>query len=41
MPWIGTTGGTDLKLGSLATIAVAKLCEAHENWFPSFMAGRA
>jgi phosphoribosylformylglycinamidine synthase len=38
-PWIGTTGGTDVKLGEAAAIPVAKLREAHENWFPAFMAG--
>jgi phosphoribosylformylglycinamidine synthase len=38
-PRIGTTGGGDLKLGALAVISVAKLREAHENWFPAFMAG--
>jgi phosphoribosylformylglycinamidine synthase len=36
---IGTTGGSTLKLGTLASIPVAKLREAHENWFPSYMAG--
>ncbi len=36
---IGTTGGPDLKLGSVISISVAKLAEAHENWFPAFMAG--
>ncbi len=36
---IGTTGGSDLKLGGLCTISVANLTRAHENWFPDFMAG--
>ncbi len=39
MPWIGKTGGSDLKLGDVISISVAKLREAHENWFPAFMAG--
>ena len=38
-PWIGRTGGADLKLGDVVSISVAKLREAHENWFPAFMAG--
>jgi len=33
----GTTGGNDLKLGTLVSISVAKLKEAHDNWFPAFM----
>jgi phosphoribosylformylglycinamidine synthase len=37
-PWIGTTGGTALKLGE-ATIPVADLRDAHEAWFPRYMAG--
>ncbi len=36
---IGTTGGTDLKLGARVSISVAKLKEGHENWFPAFMTG--
>ncbi|MEP0323082.1 phosphoribosylformylglycinamidine synthase subunit PurL [Bauldia litoralis] len=36
-PRIGTTGGTDLILGGVVSISVAKLREAHENWFPTFM----
>jgi phosphoribosylformylglycinamidine synthase len=40
-PWIGTTGGAELKLGSAGAISVAKLREAHEAWFPAFMAGSA
>jgi phosphoribosylformylglycinamidine synthase len=39
MPWIGTTGGDSLNLGEVVSISVAKLKEAHENWFPAFMAG--
>ncbi len=38
-PWIGHTGGSDLKLGSVVSISVAKLREGHENWFPAFMSG--
>ncbi|MEJ0013279.1 MAG: phosphoribosylformylglycinamidine synthase subunit PurL [Bauldia sp.] len=38
-PWIGTTGGADVKLGEADAIPVAKLRAAHENWFPAFMAG--
>ena len=38
-PWIGNTGGSDLKLGDVISISVAKLKEAHENWFPAFMSG--
>jgi phosphoribosylformylglycinamidine synthase len=39
MPLIGATGGADLVLGSAISISVAKLAEAHDNWFPAFMAG--
>ncbi|CAN5149042.1 phosphoribosylformylglycinamidine synthase subunit PurL [soil metagenome] len=39
MPWIGNTGGTDLKLGDSRAISVAALRKAHESWFPDFMAG--
>ena len=38
-PWIGLTGGTALKLGNARAIPVADLRVAHENWFPSYMAG--
>ncbi|MDI6027594.1 phosphoribosylformylglycinamidine synthase subunit PurL [Corticibacterium sp. UT-5YL-CI-8] len=38
-PWIGSTGGTALKLGEARAIAVAELKAAHEGWFPAFMAG--
>ncbi len=40
-PWIGNTGGTQLKLGEAAGIAIAKLSEAYETWFPDYMAGGA
>jgi len=36
---IGTTGGETLKLGGAGGISVASLKEAHESWFPAFMAG--
>ena len=36
---IGVTGGSDLKLGAAISISVAKLREAHENWFPALMSG--
>jgi len=38
-PWIGTTGGDQLKLGEAGGISVASLRNAHESWFPAFMAG--
>ncbi|HQZ12491.1 MAG TPA: phosphoribosylformylglycinamidine synthase subunit PurL [Devosia sp.] len=39
VPWIGTTGGTSLKLGEARAIPVAELRNAHESWFPDYMAG--
>ena len=36
-PWIGTTGGSELKLGNARAIAVSELRVAHESWFPRFM----
>lgn len=36
-PWIGVTGGTELKLGEARAIPVADLRAAHEAWFPTFM----
>jgi phosphoribosylformylglycinamidine synthase len=36
-PWIGTTGGVELKLGNARGISVAELKAAHESWFPGFM----
>ena len=36
-PWIGTTGGSELKLGHARAISVADLKAAHEGWFPQFM----
>ncbi|TIM30090.1 MAG: phosphoribosylformylglycinamidine synthase subunit PurL [Mesorhizobium sp.] len=37
-PWIGSTGGRELKLGEARAIAVGELTAAHESWFPRFMA---
>ena len=39
-PWIGTTGGAELKLGGSRAISVAELKSAHESWFPRFMDGK-
>ena len=39
VPWIGTTGGTSLKLGEARPIPVAELEAAHESWFPDYMKG--
>ncbi len=36
-PWIGTTGGNELKLGEARAIPVSELKDAHEGWFPRFM----
>ncbi|MBX3574849.1 MAG: phosphoribosylformylglycinamidine synthase subunit PurL [Mesorhizobium sp.] len=36
-PWIGETGGTELKLAGARPIPVADLKAAHEGWFPKFM----
>jgi phosphoribosylformylglycinamidine synthase len=36
-PWIGTTGGRELKLGEARSILVSELKAAHEGWFPRFM----
>ena len=38
-PWIGSTGGTSLKLGEARAIPVGELKAAHESWFPGFMDG--
>ena len=35
---LGTTGGEDLSVASLFSIKLEKLCAAHENWFPEYMA---
>ncbi|MEP9389368.1 phosphoribosylformylglycinamidine synthase subunit PurL [Mesorhizobium sp. KR9-304] len=39
-PWIGTTGGVELKLGKARAIPVAELKSTHEAWFPRFMDGK-
>jgi phosphoribosylformylglycinamidine synthase len=39
VPWIGTTGGSSLKLGEARAIPVDELRPAHESWFPKYMAG--
>ncbi|MBZ9937572.1 phosphoribosylformylglycinamidine synthase subunit PurL [Mesorhizobium sp. BR1-1-16] len=36
---LGHVGGESLDVADIATISVAKLTEAHDNWFPAFMAG--
>ena len=36
-PWIGTTGGSELKLGKSRAIPVSELRAAHKSWFPRFM----
>jgi phosphoribosylformylglycinamidine synthase len=36
-PWIGTTGGAELKLGEARAIPVAEMKAAHEGWFPRYM----
>ncbi|MGB3538952.1 MAG: phosphoribosylformylglycinamidine synthase subunit PurL [Mesorhizobium sp.] len=36
-PWIGTTGGSELKLGNARAIPLGELTAAHESWFPDFM----
>ena len=36
-PWIGTTGGLELKLGEARAIPLTELKAAHEGWFPRFM----
>jgi phosphoribosylformylglycinamidine synthase len=38
-PWIGTTGGRELKLGNAHAIPVEELKRAHEAWFPDYMDG--
>ncbi len=39
-PWIGTTGGTDLVLGTARALPVRELRAAHESWFPDYMDGK-
>ncbi|UJQ95377.1 phosphoribosylformylglycinamidine synthase subunit PurL [Mariluticola halotolerans] len=37
--WIGSTGGSELKLGDARAISVSNLKSAHESWFPDYMRG--
>jgi phosphoribosylformylglycinamidine synthase subunit PurL len=39
LPRIGNTGGAELKLGAAGPLALSRLRERHEAWFPRFMAG--
>ncbi|PWW04385.1 phosphoribosylformylglycinamidine synthase subunit II [Hoeflea marina] len=36
---LGTVSGASLKIGSLFDIAVSRLRDSHESWFPAFMDG--
>ncbi|WP_157015411.1 phosphoribosylformylglycinamidine synthase subunit PurL [Mesorhizobium xinjiangense] len=38
-PWIGSTGGGELRLPAAQPLAVTQLKAAHEGWFPRFMEG--
>ncbi|WP_455271522.1 phosphoribosylformylglycinamidine synthase subunit PurL [Rhizobium herbae] len=38
-PVIGSTGGTEVVLGSAKPLAILQLRSAHESWFPDFMDG--
>ncbi|ODT67718.1 MAG: phosphoribosylformylglycinamidine synthase II [Pelagibacterium sp. SCN 63-23] len=38
-PWIGSTGGTALQLGTARPVEIAALATAHESWFPNYMNG--
>ena len=40
-PWIGTTGGAELVLGTARALPVSDLRAAHEGWFPQYMDGKA
>ncbi len=37
--WIGSTGGSELKLGDARAISVSNLKSVHESWFPDYMRG--
>ncbi|HEY8596336.1 MAG TPA: phosphoribosylformylglycinamidine synthase subunit PurL [Devosiaceae bacterium] len=37
--WIGSTGGSALKLGEADAVEVKTLRQAHEAWFPNYMGG--
>ena len=39
MPFIGHTGGVELKLGEARPLAIAEVKERHESWFPRYMGG--
>ena len=36
---LGQTGGTEINLAGVGSVAVEKLRHAHESWLPEFMAG--
>ncbi|MBA5777695.1 phosphoribosylformylglycinamidine synthase subunit PurL [Stappia sp. F7233] len=36
---IGSVGGSDLTVEGILSISIANLSEAHDNWFPAYMAG--
>ncbi|MEZ5811824.1 MAG: phosphoribosylformylglycinamidine synthase subunit PurL [Rhizobiaceae bacterium] len=38
-PWIGNTGGRELKLGEARAISVDELKRVHAAWFPTYMDG--
>jgi phosphoribosylformylglycinamidine synthase len=38
---IGRTGGTSLALPGEPALAIAELRKTHEDWLPSYMAGKA
>ncbi|WP_428428851.1 phosphoribosylformylglycinamidine synthase subunit PurL [Pararhizobium sp.] len=40
-PVIGSTGGTEVVLGSARPLAILQLRSVHESWFPDFMDGEA
>ena len=37
LPFVGTTGGAELTLGSARPLAVSELRSRHESWFPRYM----
>ncbi len=39
MPMVAVTGGDELKLGTARAISIDDLKQAHEHWFPTYMAG--
>ena len=38
---LGTVGGTTLEVGTLLSLSIEQLRDAHESWFPDFMDGSA